>query len=422
VKFIHAADLHLDSPLTGLVRHDAAPVERIRGATREALRALVRLALDEAVDLVVLAGDIYDGNWKDFHTGLFFREQLVSLCDAGIAVVIIHGNHDAESVVSKAVPPVSGVTVLDSKACQTLVIDTLGVALHGQSFATREVTEDLAADYPDALPGLFNIGLLHTSLTGRDGHGSYAPTSLATLLSKGYDYFALGHVHTREIVQESQPRIVFPGNLQGRHIRETGAKGCELITVEDGAIVDTRFIALDVVRWHRLDVDVSGLDSLDALVRAFTAIVDERLDGRDERLHAARVRLHGVSALSRIEAEQPGTLAAAIQAATQDLSGTELWLEKVQIALQSPISRDALGERDDAPGEVVRLVDDLIADEAVLQSWFANAIGDMKKLPPTIGDADPHAYSLEAIRECLQAAEATVLTSLGEDETETLSQ
>lgn len=419
MKFIHAADLHLDSPLSGLIRHETAPVERIRGATREALRSLVRLAIDEACDLVVLAGDIYDGNWKDFHTGLFFREQLVSLRDAGIAVVIIHGNHDAESVVSKAVPPVDGVTVLDSKACQTLVLETLGVAVHGQSFATREVTDDLAASYPDALPGLFNIGLLHTSLTGREGHGSYAPTSLATLSSKGYDYFALGHVHTREIVRESRPRIVFPGNLQGRHIRETGAKGCELVSVEDGVIVDTRFVALDVVRWHRLDVDVSGVDSLDALVRAFTAEVDAALDHRDDRLHAARVRLHGVSALSRIEAEQPGTLAAAIQAATQDLSDTELWLEKVEIALQSPIRRDALAERDDALGEVVRLVDELVSDEAALQSWFADAIGDMKKLPPGIGEADPHGYSLEAIRECLQSAEATVLTSLGDDEAET---
>ncbi len=290
----------------------------------------------------------------------------------------------------------------------------LGVAIHGRSFPNRAVPEDLVPSYPAPVPGRFNIGLLHTSLTGREGHDPYAPTSVDALADKGYDYFALGHVHAREVVQESAPRIVFPGNLQGRHARETGPKGCELVTVEGATLVSAEFLALDVVRWHQLHLDASAFDGLDALARCFRTQAAALAEGARDRLHALRVLLHGESPLHRIEAGQPGTLAAAIQAAALDLDDAEVWIEEVRLDLRSPMDRAAVAARTDAVGEVVRLVDALASDEAQLAVWFRARLSELGTLPGAMAGADPAQLDAAAIRALLADAEATVLARLSD--------
>ena len=412
MKFIHAADLHVDSPLRGLDGYDGAPVARLRGASRQALIALVELALEQNVAIVLLAGDIYDGNWADFRTGLFFREQMLRLRRAGILVFMVKGNHDAESQITKQLPEVEGVHVFSAHKSETIDLEALGVAVHGRSFPHRAVPEDLVPLYPDPLPGRFNIGLLHTSLTGREGHDSYAPTSVEALCDKGYDYFALGHVHAREVVRPSDPRIVFPGNLQGRHAKETGPKGCELVTVEGGVITAAEFVPLEVVRWHQLRLDVTGLSSLDALARHFVGQARELVADARDRLHAVRLLIQGESALHRLEAEEPGSIAAAIQAATQDLEDTDIWIEQIRLDLQSPMDRTAMAGRADAVGEVVRLVDVVSTDEGQLKAWFSQQLGEMKDLPGALADVDPMTFDVATMRAFLADAEATVLAQI----------
>jgi len=412
VKFIHAADLHVDSPRRGLDGYDGAPVARLRGASRQALIALVELALEQNVAIVLLAGDIYDGNWADFRTGLFFREQMLRLRRAGILVFMVKGNHDAESQITKQLPEVEGVHVFSAHKSETIDLEALGVAVHGRSFPHRAVPEDLVPLYPDPLPGRFNIGLLHTSLTGREGHDSYAPTSVEALCDKGYDYFALGHVHAREVVRPSDPRIVFPGNLQGRHAKETGPKGCELVTVEGGVITAAEFIPLEVVRWHQFRLDVTGLSSLDALARHFVGQARELVADARDRLHAVRLLIQGESALHRLEAEEPGSIAAAIQAATQDLEDTDIWIEQIRLDLQSPMDRTAMAGRADAVGEVVRLVDVVSTDEGQLKAWFSQQLAEMKDLPGALADVDPMTFDVATMRAFLADAEATVLAQI----------
>ena len=412
MKFIHAADLHVDSPLRGLDSYDGAPVTRLRGASRQALIALVELALEQQVAMVLLAGDIYDGNWADFRTGLFFREQMLRLRRSGILVFMVKGNHDAESQITKQLPEVEGVHVFSAYKSETIDMEALGVAVHGRSFPHRAVPEDLVPLYPDPLPGRFNIGLLHTSLTGREGHDSYAPTSVEVLCDKGYDYFALGHVHAREVVRPSDPRIVFPGNLQGRHAKETGPKGCELVTVEGGVITAAEFVPLEVVRWHQLRLDVSGLSSVDALARHFVGQANELVADARDRLHAVRLVIQGESALHRLEAEQPGSIAAAIQAATQDLEDADIWIEQIRLDLQSPLDRAAMAGRADAVGEVVRLVDAVSTDEGQLKAWFTQQLGEMTDLPGALADVDPLTFDVATMRAFLADAEATVLAQI----------
>jgi exonuclease SbcD len=416
MRFLHASDLHIDSPLRGLDRYEGAPVARLRNATRVALERLVDMAIAEHVDFVLFAGDIYDRDWQDFHTGLFFREQMVRLGRADIRVFIVQGNHDAQGVITRQLILPPNVTVFSSRTAQTVRIDELSVAIHGRSFPDRAVDEDLVPSYPSPIPDFFNIGMLHTSLNGRPGHDTYAPTDLATLVAKGYDYWALGHVHAREVVSEA-PRVVFPGNLQGRHANETGAKGCELVTVEAGRI-EAEFVALDVVRWNQIVVPLDGLDRLDALGDAFREALEPVLIGATDRLHAVRVTLTGSTALHRLEANQPGTLAAAVQAAAQDVSDAEVWIEQVRLELTTPMDRAQAAQRQDAVGELIRLVDSIASDDAELASWATAELGDLLNALPTevttgvaVGDV-PRLDNFSDLRVLLTDAEATVLARL----------
>lgn len=422
MQFIHAADLHIDSPLRGLSRYEGAPLERLRGATRRALEGLVDLAIEQQVDFVLIAGDLYDGNWQDFHTGLFVREQMVRLKNAAVAVFIVQGNHDAQSLMTRQIPWPDNVKVFSSRTAETVHLQALGVAIHGHSFPNRQVSEDLVPSYPAAVPGCFNIGLLHTSLTGMEGHDTYAPTTLANLKSRNYDYWALGHIHARQVVCES-PRVVFPGNLQGRHARETGAKGCELVTVENAAVTAV-FMPLDVVRWHHVAVDLQTAEQLDDVRIRVAQALQAAVAGVGEVLHAMRVLLCGQTLLHAVEASQPGTLAAAVQAAAQDVQGAEIWIEQVKLNLRSPLDRAKIGQGGDALGELVRSVDELSGDSAALEKFCRETLKDvLGKLPLDVQAALAH-DSLNpsgdipqfddgpALLALLQDAEATLLARL----------
>ncbi|MDZ7855572.1 DNA repair exonuclease [Sphaerotilus sp.] len=413
LRFLHAADLHIDSPLRGLDARDGAPVERLRGATRQAFVALVDLALRQQVNLVILAGDLYDGDWTDFRTGLFVHAQLARLAAPGILVFVVRGNHDAESIITRQLPRQDHVHVFSSRSAQTRVLPALGVAVHGRSFPDRAVTEDLVPGYPAPVAGCFNIGVLHTSLTGSPDHGTYAPTRLDRLIATGYDYLALGHIHARQVVRESAPRIVFPGNLQGRHAQEIGPKGCEIVTVEDGYITQTEFVALDVVRWHVLSLDCQGLEDIDALCDRFAASLEAAIAADRDRLHVLRVRLQGDSRLHRVEACQPGTLEAALHAWLHQRDLADVWIERVLLQLRSPLDRAAAAARPDAVGEVVRLVDQLTQDATALPQWALAALGSMPVLPADLGDVRAERLTPDDWRALLADAEAMVLAQLG---------
>ncbi|MEL6712815.1 MAG: DNA repair exonuclease, partial [Planctomycetota bacterium] len=341
-RFLHAADLHVDSPLRGLSRYEGAPAERIRGATREAVDNLVALARDESVHFVVIAGDVFDGDWKDVHTGLWFQKRLEELVAAGIEVFLLRGNHDAASTMSRGLALPAGVRRFRDKAPETLRIESLGVALHGQSFAQRDVTENLSIAYPEPIAGAFNLGVLHTSLSGYEGHDTYAPCSAADLVQKGYDYWALGHVHGREVVRDGDPWIVFPGNTQGRHARETGPKGATLVSVEDGAVVVAEHRVLDAVRWASIEVDAAGADDVEALLGRVRAELDSASRSAAGRLLAARVTLVGETHLDGELRRSEERIEAEVRASGFAAAG-EVWVEKVRLRTAGPASVRARG-------------------------------------------------------------------------------
>jgi len=358
--FLHAADLHIDSPLRGLPNYGGAPVEEIRSATRRAFVNLVDLALSEQVAFVLIAGDLYDGDWRDYNTGLFFFAQMVRLRDADIPVFLVSGNHDAASQISKSLRLPENVQAFSSRKPETKVLESLGVAIHGQSFATRDVPEDLAAAYPPPLNDMLNIGLLHTSATGRYGHDPYAPCSLETLTTKGYAYWALGHVHNRIVLHE-EPWIVFSGNTQGRHVRETGAKGCTLVRVVERQISTVEHYDLDVLRWKILEVPLESLPDMHAVLDSVRQTLQECVGGID-RLHAVRIHLTGSTQAHGILHADHAYLTNEICALATDIGNGMLWVEEVRLLTSAPHALSIT--TNDAVGELLRSIETWAEDEA----------------------------------------------------------
>ncbi|MDO9707517.1 metallophosphoesterase family protein [Paracraurococcus lichenis] len=325
MKFLHAADIHLDSPLAGLAARSDLPGELIRNATRRAFAAMVDLAIAEDVAFVVIAGDLYDGDWKDFSTGLFFAEQMRRL---GRPCFLLRGNHDAKSVITRSLKAPGNVHEFSARTCETVALPDLGIALHGHSFPNRAVPEDLSACYKDPVRGLLNIGVLHTSAEDPGEHETYAPCQVGALQLKGYGYWALGHIHARRVLCE-RPWVVFPGNLQGRHAKETGAKGCSIVHVEDGEVRAVEHRAVDVLRWAALEVDAEAGDILtlqDRLAEAARAAVAEAGD----LPVLARVTLRGATPLHAALLADAEQLAAECRNAALAAGGT-LWVEALKL-------------------------------------------------------------------------------------------
>jgi len=386
-KFIHVADVHLDSPLRGLSRYESAPAESIRDACRRAFENLVDLAIEEKVSFVLLAGDLYDGDWKDYSTGIFLSQQMGQLGQHDISVFTVAGNHDAANRITKALDSPSNMTILSSRKVETIRLDDVAVSIHGRSFRTQHVDGNLVAGFAAAEKGMFNIGLLHTSLDGREGHAVYAPCSIDDLRSKGYQYWALGHIHKQEFVSED-PWIVFPGCVQGRHIRETGAKGCVLVTVEDGAVSAVDKCPLDVLRWVICIVDLTDAAEMrEVLDRTRKAIENER-PSADGRPIAMRIRFEGPTAISGELAAYPERLEQQIKALGAEIAGDDLWIERVENAAVGKLDLDSTLSGDSAFGKLLKEILST-PDNPDEISGLKNVVTDLRqKIPSEAFGAD----------------------------------
>jgi DNA repair exonuclease SbcCD nuclease subunit len=379
-KFIHTADVHLDSPLHKLDYYEGAPKEEIRQASRRAFENLVQTAIAEKVDFIVIAGDLYDGDWKDYNTGLYLAAQTARLSEAGIAVYIAAGNHDAASRITRKLRLPENVYLFPSGKPATMIIDDLNAAVHGQSFAKPAVKKDLSRDYPDPLPGYFNIAVLHTCASGRPGHEPYAPCSPEELRSRGYDYWALGHVHQHEILS-TEPPIVFPGCIQGRHIRETGPKGCVLVSVDDGGIPVLEFVPLDVIRWTITQVDSSGAESAYDVVDLFRRQLERSMNENGGLPLVVRVVIEGQTSAHTELLSDIDHWCSEIRSAAIDTGGGRVWVEKSKFLTVPPPAEKDLQKKEDAVGELLALFDETAADPEALNALFQEVEDIEKKIP-----------------------------------------
>jgi DNA repair exonuclease SbcCD nuclease subunit len=377
-RFIHTGDIHLDSPLKGLSGQPGATAERIRTATRVAFDNLVSQAIEEQVAFVIIAGDLYDGDWRDYQTGLFFVRQMGRLAQAGIPVFLLYGNHDAESQITRRLVLPPNVRVFSARRPETFLLEDYAVALHGQSFRQRDITENLVPAYASPTAGCFNIGILHTGLGGMGGHANYAPCAIEDLVNKGYDYWALAHVHQAAVLHE-RPHVAFCGNLQGRHIRESGPKSASLVSIEDGQIEEISPLSVDVVRWTHLRVPVdkcgTAADAVDLIRQTIEDAVERESQGR---LLACRIELTGRTALHGELLASAEHLVAEARAAALGLGEEAAWIERLVIATDGP---ETTALRHDAFGELQRMIGSAGSDPG-LRTQLASDLGDLiRKLP-----------------------------------------
>ncbi|MFP7479605.1 metallophosphoesterase family protein [Terribacillus saccharophilus] len=262
LTFIHAADLHLDSQMEGLTAAHPAMKSRLQDSTFQALKQLVRSATTNKVDFVLLAGDIFDSNRQSLKALVALREAFKELDEQCIDVYMLYGNHDFTGAKPMMTYP-DNVHIFQSDKVETFFYEKKGepaAAIHGFSYTTRHIKTKKALEYEAKGEGIHQIGMLHGSLgTGSDAD-VYAPFSLDELRQTGFDYWALGHIHKREVLSE-QPPIVYPGNIQGRHRKESGEKGCYLVELEGQSCTRT-FLPLQDIRFETVGIDVKEGASL----------------------------------------------------------------------------------------------------------------------------------------------------------------
>ncbi len=384
-KFIHTADVHLDSPLNKLDYYEGAPKDEIRQASRRAFENLVQTAVSENVGFVLVAGDLFDGDWKDYNTGLYLVSQTRMLSEAGIPVFIVAGNHDAANKITKTLRLPPHVHLFPSGKATTVAMDKLGVAVHGQSFATPAVKKDLSQSYPDPLPGYFNIGLLHTCATGREGHEPYAPCSLEGLLGKGYDYWALGHVHRREVLSENPP-IVFPGNIQGRHVREIGAKGCLLVTIDDRDLPRFEFKPLDVIRWVIAEVEAASANDGYEVVDLTSAELQRLVEAHDGVPLVTRILIKGETPAHSDLMTDRERWTNEIRSTALEAGSGRIWVEKVKFNTRLPVAADHFRKTGGAIAELITLLDEMSTDPELRRELSSELFELAKKIPRDLMD------------------------------------
>lgn len=386
-RFIHAADFHLDSPFKGLSKAPDAVRKGLTESTFAALRKLTELAISESVDFIVIAGDLFDEADRSLRAQLALLQEWERLETEGIAVYAIHGNHDHLGGRRAKLELPSNVHIFGSDHPSSIPAyrrtGELAAYIYGMSYGERAETRNLAASYTIMPEAPCHIALLHGNVGGNAAHDPYAPCTLEQLIGSGFDYWALGHIHKRELLHE-YPHIAYSGNLQGRNPKETGAKGCYIVDVSEARHIHMRFMPIDSVRWLEEDVSIEGVSTEQELLRAL-----ERKVGQCGRLDSGcsimlRIRLIGSGELHKA-VSQPSTLAALLD----QLQGDQLkesdrtwtFVYALTASTRADIDWNLLREEDSFVGELFRLSARLEQDEEAWRELAAQAVKDMTGNP-----------------------------------------
>ena len=368
-RFVHAADLHIDSPFSGIGDVDVRVANRLREATYEAFQNLVELCLKSDVDFLVIAGDVYDGADRSVRAQLRFRDGLSRLAYEGIQTFVVHGNHDPLDGWQSSIAWPEGVHIFGAAPEWKNIEknDEIVAAVQGMSYPTREVTDNLALQFgPTQSGSIFTIGLLHANVGGNSAHPNYAPCTVEDLSASGIDYWALGHVHTRQTLKRAAPVIAYPGNIQGRHPNETGERGALVVDVDPSGASKSEFVPLDVVRWEHTDVDISNLetiDSLDSAIRQQTDNMSAIAEGRDV---VCRVTITGRGPLHE-QLAADGAVEDLIEATRNSWTGGSpwVWIDRIVDLTRPAIDIEARAKQDDFLGATLKraLLSSIESDE-----------------------------------------------------------
>ena len=374
LSFVHAADLHLDSPFTGISGIDPELGERLSKATFQAYETVIELCMDEEVDFLLIAGDVYDSADKSLYAQVRFIEGLKKLETAGIQVFICHGNHDPLDGWSASLKWPGNVHIMSGDGAEVVEFKKEGetaALVVGMSYPTRHIMKNLVQNFPnkgDNWP--FTIGLLHCSVGSNPEHDPYAPCTLQDLRELSYDYWALGHIHTPSIVCKEAPVVIYSGNPQGRHPGETGARGCFYVEVSSGGAISTRFIETDSVRWHIREISIEDMETEGELIESLQSQLDDIRENSGGRSAICRLVLNGRGPLHRTLRKE-GFLEDILHLLREDEIRDRqfVWVERIENETLFPVERELLLKREDFVGDLVKILEGLKTDGKALDEF-----------------------------------------------------
>ncbi len=417
LKFIHAADLHLDSPFKGVNSLPQAIRDRIRESTFTALSRLVNIAVQEAVDFVLVSGDVYDLSDRSLRAQLRFLQAAERLAEHGIRLFVIHGNHDPLSGARAKLNWPDLVHTFGSRQVETVTVSNRAgepiATVSGISYEQSATTDNLAAQFPSPDPNLYAIAMLHTNVDGDEGHDNYAPCSREQLLRAGYDYWALGHVHNRRVLSES-PHIVYPGNIQGRSARETGAKGCYLVEVDEQGHATLSFRRTDTIEWTHQTVSIQGWSKEYELKEGLEQAMQRSQQEAEGSPVMLRLSLTGRGSLHQLL--HNGAMLSELIDELRELGQAHenfVWIASCKLETGAELPLELLFEQESLVGDLLRMSDDLLADEARLLTFCREACAPLlghAKAARLLQDMDPALWK----QQLLQARELAAEELLGE--------
>ncbi|MCL4434161.1 MAG: DNA repair exonuclease [Actinobacteria bacterium] len=385
-RFIHAADLHLDTPFKGVGKVNPTIAEALRDASIAAFDNLIDLALQQQVAFVILAGDIYDGAERGVRAQLRFLAGLKRLDNAGIRSFIAHGNHDPVEAGWSAIrewPRLVTVFAHNEVQVETVAIDGADVAtVHGISFAQREESENLALRFAGGRGTGLQIGVLHCNVGKDSDHAPYAPCTLDDLVNAGLDYWALGHIHKRSILRDNHPWVVYPGNIQGRSSKpsESGAKGAYVVEVDGTSIQSVEFVPLDAIRFEHIYVSVSDISDLPGMQDNLQERAAELYSQAGSRAIILDASITG-SGPVHDDLSREGVLDETLQS-LRDASGDYvpfLWWNQLHDETSPTLDLEKIRQRNDFAGELLSLADNILDQENSMSSLSNELLSDLPK-------------------------------------------
>ncbi len=367
VRFIHTADLHLDTPFKGLASWNKDLACKLKDATFRSLKKIIDLCLKENVDFLIISGDIFESENKSLAAQLQFISELKRLSDSGIHAYFVCGNHDPLNSWLDTVQFPENIYRFGSSKIEnyTYIRNKKPVAdISGISFQEKVIKDNLALKYKTVSnPSPVSIAVLHGT-TGKAGpHENYAPFKVTDVLNKGFNYWALGHIHKRQIIHESNPAIVYPGNPQGRDFGETGEKGCYLVEIDSNSKVNLKFIPVHLIRFEHIEVELNDEDKIDRLPDKIEDNKNNIKDFDDKTSYILRVKLTGRTSL-HTHLNKPGE----IEILREHFNEGQLdrinftWIDRIELDTRPVIDLGQIEKGNDFTAELLRTFNEYEAD------------------------------------------------------------
>ncbi|PWA08510.1 DNA repair exonuclease [Pueribacillus theae] len=373
ITFIHAADLHLGRVYSGLRHLPEKIYKQLEESAYRSLERIISAAIENNVDFVLFVGDLFDSNTVSLRAQIRFRGQLERLEEHGIQAFISFGNHDPLSTDNRSIVWPSCVNVFDREEVMSIPFIKNGqqrARIYGFSYETPKVLVDKSTEYIRKDEAGFHIGMLHGNAEGQSEHDPYAPFSVSALLEKDFDYWALGHIHKRMIVSK-EPPVVYPGNIQGMHIKETGEKGCFLVKLSKGTVPKTTFISTADIVWQERELSITNLSTVDELLEKLASLKQELRENKLDTF--VKIRLTGYGVLNEIlqSAEKLDDILWHIREEEEERKPF-VWPVGIDVETTGDWNRDELKDRTDFIGEAVMTLETYDGYEEALKPLFSH--------------------------------------------------